>query len=354
MVNVTSGFYKFAAVALLLLTTSCWSDDNNSSANKNEPPTPGKEVTAFTQNQLLGRGVNILGYDPIWKSREEGRFKEKYFRVLKEGGFQSVRINLYPFRHMGAAPDYALSDPWLQTLDWAVDNSLAQNLAVILDLHEFTSMAKDPSGLKDRMMAFWRQISNRYADKPSTVFFEILNEPNQELTDEMWNGYLVDALDLIRKTNPDRTVVIGPGHWNSIGGLETLQIPEEDRNIIVTVHYYSPMKFTHQGAPWVEQFKDTSGVEWTGTDEEKNAVRTDFQKAQDWAQAHDRPLFLGEFGAYDKAPMDSRVRYTDFVARTAESLGWSWAYWQFDSDFILYDVTKDKWIDPIHKALIPE
>ena len=39
--------------------------------------------------------------------------------------------------------------------------------------------------------------------------------------------------------------------------------------------------------------------------------------------------------AYEKAPMESRVRCTDSVARTAESMGWSWAYWQFDSDFNL-------------------
>ncbi len=308
----------------------------------------------FDQNQMLGRGVNILGYDPIWQDRDEARFKEEYFAIIKDGGFQSVRINLHPFDHMGEAPEYRLSDSWLEVLDWAVDHSLEQGLAVVLDLHEFTSMAKDPSGLKSRMMAFWQQISMRYSERPSTVFFELLNEPNQELTDEMWNEYLVEGLAVIRRTNPDRTVVIGPGHWNSIGSLSTLELPQGDRNIIVTIHYYSPMKFTHQGASWVAAYKDTSGVEWKGTQDEKDAIVSDFQKAQSWAKAHERPLYLGEFGAYDKAPMESRVRYIDFVARTAESLGWSWAYWQFDSDFILYDVTKDQWVQPIHDALIPQ
>ncbi|MEM3138278.1 MAG: cellulase family glycosylhydrolase, partial [Thermofilaceae archaeon] len=78
-----------------------------------------------------------------------------------------------------------------------------------------------------------------------------------------------------------------------------------------------------------------------------------FSKAQSWAKSRDRPVFLGEFGVYDKAPMDSRVRYLSFVARSAESLGWSWAYWQFDSDFILYDISNNRWIEPVLKALIP-
>ena len=67
-----------------------------------------------------------------------------------------------------------------------------------------------------------------------------------------------------------------------------------------------------------------------------------FQAAQQWSHENDRPIFLGEFGAYDKAPMDSRVRYTSAVARAAESLHWSWACWQFDSDFILYDLGEFK------------
>ena len=44
---------------------------------------------------------------------------------------------------------------------------------------------------------------------------------------------------------------------------------------------------------------------------------------------------------------------TAAVARLAESLGWSWAYWQFDSDFILYDIPAKRWVEPIRDALIP-
>jgi endoglucanase len=51
--------------------------------------------------------------------------------------------------------------------------------------------------------------------------------------------------------------------------------------------------------------------------------------------------------------MDSRARYTAAVARAAEGLGWSWAYWQFDSDFVVYDIEKDAWVEPIRKALVP-
>jgi len=66
------------------------------------------------------------------------------------------------------------------------------------------------------------------------------------------------------------------------------------------------MDFTHQGAIWAGR-KDKVGVEWRGTDEEKQAIAKDFEKAQAWSERNERPLFLGELGVYDKADIASRV-----------------------------------------------
>jgi endoglucanase len=307
-------------------------------------------IDPFVQNQKLGGGVNIIGYDPLWRSRDQARFKVGYFQMLKDAGFSNVRINLHPFRRMEASNDFALPASWWETLDWAVTNAGQSGLMVILDLHEFGAMGTDPETNKPKFLAFWRQVSERLRDAPDSVLFEILNEPSRKLTAEMWNQYLGEALAIIRKTNPVRTVIIGPAGYNSIGQLSELKLPEGDRNIIVTVHYYSPMDFTHQGASWAGR-KDKLNVEWKGTDQEKAAVERDFAKAQTWAKEHNRPIFLGEFGVYDKAPMESRVRYLAFLVGTMEKLGWSWAYWQFDSDFVLYDVKNDKWVEPVRDAL---
>ena len=84
-----------------------------------------------------------------------------------------------------------------------------------------------------------------------------------------------------------------------------------------------------------------------------HSIQRDFNGVNTWAKEHDYPIYLGEFGAYDKADMHSRVRYTNAVAREAERLGWSWGYWQFDSDFIVYDIDQDRWVEPILNALIP-
>jgi endoglucanase len=198
-----------------------------------------------------------------------------------------------------------------------------------------------------------KKVAPKYKDLPANVVFEILNEPNGQLTPELWNGFLAEALAIIRKTNPTRTVIIGPGFWNQIPHLEELRLPENDQNIIVTIHYYSPMKFTHQGARWAgAEANSWLGTKW-GSDEDKKAIRDDLRKAKDWSVSHNRPILLGEFGAYDNGDIDSRVRYTSFVARTAEEFNFSWTYWQFDSDFIVYDIPNKQWVKPIHDALIP-
>jgi endoglucanase len=317
----------------------------------NETYSKTKAVSADEQCKKLGRGVNIIGYDDaFWKDYTNGRFKESYFKMIKDAGFSNIRVNLHAFSHMDKST-YQFEPKWLETLDWVVKKGLEAKLMVILDMHEYNQMADDPVGKKEMFLSVWRQLAPRYKDQPSQVIFEVLNEPNQKLTVEMWNEYLAEAVKIIRETNPSRTLIIGPGNWNGIESLPTLKLPENDQNIIVTVHFYHPMAFTHQGAPWSKDTKDVTGVKWMGTEEEKQFVESKLKVAADWSKANKRPIFLGEFGAYDKGEMDSRARYTAFVARTAEKFGFSWAYWQFDSDFIVYNIEKEAWVTPILNAL---
>jgi endoglucanase len=315
-------------------------------------PAGGTAIDPFDQIKQMGRGVNIIGYDPIWRSFEAARFKERHFQRIHDAGFQTIRINLQAFSHMDAAN--RIQPAWLTTLDWAVKNALANHLTVILDEHDYTGCGQNPEACKPRLMAFWEQIAEHCKDAPPSVLFELLNEPNGTLTPELWNGWIKQALAIVRKTNPTRNVVVGPGSWNSVFFLGKLELPPDDRHIVVTVHYYLPMEFTHQGARWSAATAHLSGVTW-GTDAEKRKVDEDFALVQKWSKTQDRPILLGEFGAYDGGggAMDDRARYTAYVARAAESLGWAWTYWQFDSDFIVYDMAKDDWVAPIWKALVP-
>jgi len=347
---MTRGSRFATAACLMVFTASCGIAEPPFAPPPREDSSLQSPTAAFEQNKRLGRGVNILGYDPIWKSPSDARFRAEHFRQIHEAGFNHVRINLHPFRD--AAPDGRIGDHYWKTLDWAIQQSLDNQLAVILDFHEFLEMARDPTARKSRFLEIWQQIAERYRNAPREVLFEILNEPNGKLTPTLWNQLLREALAVIRRTNPNRTVIVGPGRWNSIDLLEELDLPANVRTLSVAIHYYNPFEFTHQGTDWTDH-KDKTGVVWEGTERERQAVVRDFAKAQAWATKHDRPLYLGEFGAHDKADLPSRGRYLDFVARQAEKQGWSWSYWQFDSDFVVYDMANGRWIRPILDAVIP-
>jgi endoglucanase len=47
------------------------------------------------------------------------------------------------------------------------------------------------------------------------------------------------------------------------------------------------------------------------------------------------------------------VAWTSTVARAAEARQFAWSYWQFDSDFIVWDMKADAWVKPILNALVP-
>ena len=304
---------------------------------------------AFEQNRNLGRGGNIGNILYKWNVWDKERELEE-FELMKEAGLTGVRINVRPFLHMEAEPPFTISDSLYNRLDWTVNEALKKGFTVIIDNHQYRVMGADPVGLRDRFLSSWEQMAEHYKDYPDNVYFGVLNEPNGNLTPYLWNYIMIDAWKIIRKSNPARTLVIGPGVWNGFNALEELKLPEADRNIIVEVHYYSPHRFTHQGVDG----RDTL-ITWLGTPEEKKAVEDDFAKAVSWGKKYNRPLFLGEFGVYKKADQESAVRWLAFVREQMEESGMSWSMWDLmNSGMGIYDEVNRRWIKERKDAVLPD
>ncbi|HEY8504332.1 MAG TPA: glycoside hydrolase family 5 protein [Gemmataceae bacterium] len=307
---------------------------------------------AFETARLLGRGVNLGN---ALEAPREGAWgftlREEYFPLIKEAGFDSVRIPIRWSAHAATEPPYRIDPEFFRRVDWAVDQALENDLAAVVNIHHYEELYADPPGQKERFLALWKQIAGRYKDRPKRLVFEILNEPHGKLTDALWNAYLLEALKVIRASNPDRGVIVGPGTWNNFGHLKNLKLPADDRNLIATFHYYNPFPFTHQGASWVENSDRWLGTKWTGTPQEKEAVTRDLDVAARWAEKEKRPIYLGEFGAYSRADMESRARWTRFIREQAEERNMPWAYWEFGSGFGVYDPRAKQWRQPLLEAL---
>jgi endoglucanase len=310
---------------------------------------------AFKQNRRLGRGINLGNALDAPSEGEWGvTLKEEYFQIIKKAGFDSVRIPIRWSNHALKEPPYTIDADFFDRVDWAIKNALKNDLYVMINVHHYLEIMKEPMQHQERFLAFWRQIGEHYKDYPDSVLFEPLNEPQGALTAEIWNGMLKKALAVIRESNPNRTVVVSPAEYNVFDLLDKLDIPKEDRNIIVSIHYYSPMEFTHQNAEWMPEAKPWAGTRWTGTDEQKQAITEAFDKAAAWGKKHNRPINLGEFGVYKDADKDDRALWTGFVAKTALERGFSYHYWEFCHEYFgAYDQKTNRWKEHLLKVLIP-
>jgi endoglucanase len=306
----------------------------------------------------LGRGINMGNMLDAPREGDWGVKLEPGYVDLAAQSFKTVRIPVRWSNHAAPTADAKIDEAFARRVDEVVDAFLAKGMYVILDVHHYTQISGDPphphefkvdpAVMDQRLVNLWKQIAARYKDRSPKLLFELLNEPHGRLNGDAWNSLAAQALAAVRATNPTRTVLIGPGEWNGIPELPRLRLPQ-DRHIIVMVHNYDPFPFTHQGVEWMPQFP----VGPTCCDaKQQRQVADALDAAIRWNQRSGYPVYLGEFGAYEKADMKSRAAYTRLVRDEAEKRGIGWAYWEFASSFGVYSPKAGTWVEPIRRALL--
>ncbi len=309
---------------------------------------------AFGIAERLGRGINIGNAFEAPAEDEWGNpWNASYFKMIAEKGFTHVRV---PIRWETAersmsSPPYTITPEFLHRIEEVVDSALRYKLHVIINMHHHEALYNDPAGQKERFLSQWYQIADHFRSYPDSLLFEVLNEPHGNLSPSLWNEYFSDALAEIRTTNASRVVVMGIAEYGGLSAVPQIELPPDD-NIILSVHYYNPFSFTHQGAEWVENSDPWLGTEWLDTEADRQAVQSEFNYALQFSANHDVPLHIGEFGAYNKADIESRERWTTFLARWFEEKNLSWAYWEFSAGFGIYNPATQQFNSRLVNALL--
>lgn len=333
--------HAFAAILFTVLLTRL---------GRAETPTNAEAI-----NQAMSPGINygnIFEADPPEGWGLTG--KEGDFKIIAAAGFKGVRIPVRWSAKAAVQAPYAIDPAFIQRIDHMVNAALGSGLYVIINMHHYEDLFENPEANHARFLELWKQIAHHYSRYPRTLLFEIMNEPHDKLTPALWNSYYQEALAAIRKENPDRVVMIGSAKWGGPDALSELQLPRDDKNIIVTFHDYSPFHFTHQGANWVgEQSKAWLGTKWTGSTDEMNEMRGEFEKVKTFTRSYDFPINMGEFGSISNADMPSRVRWTAAMSNMAKRYGYSRFYWEFKAGgFGAYDETAGQWRDELKDAIV--
>ena len=297
-------------------------------------------VTINPANHLensIHRGVNVFGRYSDWVNIDWSK-RVKLLNSIKKFGFDHIRMNLYVDRWVSV--DGRVNSSFIHDVEETVDAAALQGLKVVVDFHDFILCRQNLDRCKTVATSFWSEASITLGGK-SNVLFDLMNEPSGKISPEIWRELRSALIALIKKSAPTVPIIVSAPHGGDFQQLSSMR-EELDGADYLTAHYYRPMRFTHQGAPWVKHLRDMQGVRW-GEKEDYSLLQADVDKLSEMKALLGLPLYVGEIGVYDRALACDREKYLAALTAALENHGISWALWQLEFDFRLYDSEFDSW-----------
>lgn len=235
----------------------------------------GRKLIAPDGKEIYLRGIafgNEVWNNPALPSPTHHR--EEDYAYLASLGFNSIRfyINYRLFEEDSRPYQYKESGfAWLdKNIQWARE----AGIYLILNMHvpqggfqsngEGTDLWDIPEN-QDRFVSLWKEIARRYADEPVILAYDLLNEPVCSQGPEQWEHLARRTVRHIRSVDSSHLILVErtnavKGNWDEDMNDQMNFFPIDDRNIMYQFHFYKPMDFTHQGAPWIQAYKDTRSV----------------------------------------------------------------------------------------------
>ena len=333
-------FLPFAI--LFLLISSC----------ENPKQTQSTSTNITYSSFSIKRGTNIahwLSQSNRRGNERSGFFTDKDIAFIKAKGFDHIRLPVDEEQLWDSSGKRY--DDAFQLVENCMNWASHEGLRVVLDLHILRShhfnAAEKPlwtqPAAQDKFIQLWKDLASAVKKWPNGMLaYEFMNEPVAD-DPEQWNRLLARVRDSIRSWEPERVLVIGSNRWQSANTFDQLKIPANDRNILLSFHFYEPFHLTHYKASWTN-LKDFNGqVQYPGqivingtTGAEKRVYNRDtlekmMAKPIYLAATLKLPLYCGEFGVIDGSPRDSKIAwYKDLVA-IFEKNNIAYANWNYKS-----------------------
>ena len=328
----------------------------------------------------LKRGVNLshwLSQTSGWPARDSF-ITEKDIAFIASVGYDHVRIPIDEAEMWTA--DGKPSEESFAYLTRCLDWCAKHNLRAIVDLHIVkahyfnaanegvkNTLWTDPAA-QDNFIRLWVELSGRLKKYPvNKVAYELMNEPVAQ-DPEDWNRLIAKAVKAIRQLEPRRVLLIGSNRWQTPENFPFLKIPPNDPNIILSLHTYVPLLFTHHLANWTsfKNFKgpvhypgrvtgadlsksmDTNSGDFVSLTNEagqvfnKQKLAEQLQPAIQKARELKLPLYCGEFGCLPHVERAGRLKYYDDIVSVFEENHIGWCNWEYKGDFGIFFFDFDK------------
>ena len=246
--------------------------------------------------------------------------KEMIMKV-KEAGFNTIRIPVTWWKKTDINDNYKIDIEWFKRVKEVVNYVYEEGMYVIINTHhEDDWLIPIEENLEERkkiLEAIWTQISEFFKDYDYHLIFETMNEVRLIGTDFEWTEGTKEARKIINELNEVAVSAIRQSGGNNrsraiiipVYGaracketIDDLEIPNNDENIIISIHAYFPYFFCmvpNETSSW-------------GTPEEKAELKDLLDGVSDSARKKKRHLMIGAFGTINKDNEEYRVEYTKF------------------------------------------
>ena len=276
----------------------------------------------------LGNTLECYDYTDWTKDAETawGNMKTtpEMIEAVKEAGFNAVRIPVTWGEHLDGD---TINKEWLDRVQEVVDYAYSEGLFVILNMHHDDYIWFNPTDEEypedsRKYKKIWEQISERFRDYGDTLIFEGMNEPRTIDSPAEWSGgthderevinrYAQDFVSTVRSTggnNSERSLVVTTYSASAeTSAINDIEVPD-DKNIIVSVHYYAPWKFSE-------------GTETVFGDSQKRELDGKFDELRTKFIDKGIPLIIGEFGCVNSADEKTRSEYYEYYVSSAKKHG---------------------------------
>jgi endoglucanase len=282
------------------------------------------DAFAGTQWQIRDKIKGLIGEantETFYQAYRDNGITKRDIDSLKAWGFNSVRLpmhyNLYtlPIELEPVAGQNTWLDEGFERTDQLLQWCAQNEMYLILDMHATPGgQGKDanisdynpakPSlweseANKQKLIALWAKLADRYKNEPWIGGYDLINEPNWAFTGTNQNGcdensnaplrsLYISITNAIRAVDTNHMIILGGNCWgNNYNGM----FPLWDNNMVLSWHKY-----------------------WNA-----NNVGA-IQGLLNLRTQHNVPLWLGESGE------NSNVWFRDAIS-LCESLNIGWAWW---------------------------
>ena len=270
-------------------------------------------------------------------------------QAVHTAGFNTMRIPVTWTNHIGPAPTYTVDPAWMakvvQVATWANEAGLYAIVNthhdsdaggfILFDVNGNPISDAQQTQLTTEIGLLWTQIATTFKSFGDHLIFECFNEPggnNQygggdAFGQGLLNKYLASCMSAIRGTggnNATRYVMVqGEGASAIQSSIQAVVIPNNDPNVLFSVHDYLPYDFCGGGGAttW------GSGSDYSGMAGAVKAIPT-------WLPPT-MGIVLGEWGSVQGDDVSSRVAHATAWAQDTTVAGIAPVVWDDGGNYVL-------------------